>query len=247
MKSLGLAVLAIALLAPACAAPSAREDGGDVVDGDDAVGNETDYTTWEPLVRAAGATPHPGGLVTVLGIRGRGLEGERHDATSKEAYDDTFVVLKPDHTAIILAGSTHPFQARGVSGVPDVDGDGALDVGRIRPGQYLAVGRGNTRLVGGLPAYDVVTFDGRDGRLPGVRDTNHDGVFDAEESERSLGRNDGLTAVLFHHGDKGAPAVVGCQVLSAASMKTLIRAVGGAATKFHYVLVDAPPEESEPR
>lgn len=78
-------------------------------------------------------------------------------------------------------------------GVPDVDGDGAIDVGRIRTGQYLAVGRGNTRLVGGLAAYDVVTFSGRDGKL-GVRDTNHDGVFDAEESERSLSRSDGLTA-----------------------------------------------------
>ena len=245
MRTLGLALLALALLVPACAADSAREEGGDVGGGEGAV-SETDYAAWAPLVTASGAQLHPSGLVTVLGVRGRGLEGERHDATSKQVYDDTFVILKPDHTALILAGSTHPFQTSGVPGVPDVDGDGAMDVGRIRTGQYLAVGRGNTRLVGGLAAYDVVTFSGRDGRLPGVRDTNHDGVFDAEESERSLSRSDGLTAVLFHHGDRGAPAVVGCQVLSAPAMKTLIRAVGGAGVKFHYVLVDAPAEDPGP-
>lgn len=235
--------LAAACAVPACAAERDEAADDEVLEGTGAVGSETDYRLYAPVVSAAGATPNPNGMVTVLGIRGRGTDGTRHDASARQVYDDTFVVLLPSGRGIVLPGSTHPFQATGVPGVPDVNGDGAADVGRIRPGEYLAVGRGSRQLVAGLPGWDVVTYRGREGRLPGVRDTNHDGVWDAVEDAASLARNDGLTAVLFHHGDRGAPAVVGCQVLPSESLKTLARAVGGAGARFHYVLVDAPPEE----
>jgi hypothetical protein len=229
--------------APACTTSdrdAAVFDDDDTTSGEGAVGSASEFQRWAPIVLAAGATPNPNGLVTVLGVRGRSLDGTLHDASARQVYDDTFIVLRPNGVAFVLAGSTHPFQSAGVPGVPDVNGDGVPDVGRIRPGQYVAVGRGKDRLVGGLPAYDVVTFAARDGRLPGVRDTNHDGAWDAAEDAASGARSDGLTGVLFHHGDRGAPAVVGCQVLSAGDMATIVKAVGGPTARFHYVLVDAP-------
>jgi hypothetical protein len=248
--ALALALPVILAGAPAC---TASERDGAVLDDDDtaygagAMGSASEFQRWAPIMLAAGATPNPNGLVTVLGIRGRSLDGTLHDASARQVYDDTFVVLRPNGLAFALAGSTHPFQTRGVAGVPDVNGDGVRDVGRIRPGQYLAVGRGKDRPVGGLPAYDVVTFGERRGRVPGVRDTNQDGAWDAAEDEASSARADGLTGVLFHHGDRGAPAVVGCQVLSAADMTSFVKAVGGPAARFHYVLVsaDAVPASSE--
>ncbi len=240
---LALVTFGVALAGPACAAPAEDDTAADIGESEGAAtATEADYTTWAPLVSAAGAEVNPRGLVTVLGVRGRSLDGTRHVVRSVQAYDDTFVVLLPTKRAIVLAGSTHPFQSDGVDGVPDVDKNGTRDVGRIRPGEYYAIGRGQSRLVGGLPGYDVVTYAGRSGRLPGIRDTNQDGFYDDGEDEASRARNDGLTAVLFHHGDRGAPAVVGCQVLSAESMKTLIKAVGGPAASFHYVLVDAPAD-----
>lgn len=252
MKKLALLLLACGVALPiasGCAAtddPDASQDDGSAeaqtATPQAVTANEEDFATWSPLVTAAGAELNPRGMVTVLGIRGRSTDGTHHVVKSQQTYDDTFVVLLPTKRAFVLQGSTHPFQADGVDGVPDVDGDGVSDVGRIRTGQYVAVGRGSSRLVGGLPAYDVSTYPGRSGKLPGVRDTNHDGLYDETEDARSKARNDGLTAVLFHHGDRGAPAVVGCQVLPAPALKTLIGSVGGPAATFHYVLIDAPAE-----
>lgn len=237
-------VLALAVLAPACADTSEREDGYDTDSSEAAssLASREVYQRWAPVVTAAGATLHPHGFATVLGLRGRSVDGARHDAISRREYDDTFVVLLANRTGFVLTGSTHPFQADGVEGVPDVDGDGALDVGRIRTGQYLALGRGKNNLVAGMPGYDVVTFEGKSGRLPGVRDTNQDGVYADVEDAASAARKDGVTAVLFHHGDEGSPAAVGCQVLPTEALRNLVRAVGGAGATFHYVLVDAPAD-----
>jgi hypothetical protein len=237
-------VLSFALLVPACASTGGDEDAHEVDTSETAASLATEavYQEWAPVVRAAGAETNPGRLVTVLGVRGRSLDGARHAASSRKSYDDTFVVLLADGTGFVLSGSTHPFQSVGVSGVPDVDGDGAADVGRIRPGQYLAIGRGAQRPVAGLPGYDVVTHPAKNGRLPGVRDTNHDGTYDGHEDDASRNRGDGITAVLFHHGDEGSPAAVGCQVLPREALRTLVRAVGGASATFHYVLVDSPED-----
>ena len=76
------------------------------------------------------------------------------------------------------------------------------------------------------------------GKLPGWRDTDHDGVLTAAERAASERRTDGLTDVLFHQGEGGAPAAVGCQVLPASSIGAFTKAVGGARARFRYVLVD---------
>jgi hypothetical protein len=45
---------------------------------------------------------------------------------------------------------------------------------------------------------------------------------------------------LFHRGDGGAPAPIGCQVLDAQGIGRFVAAVGGAGARFEYVLVDEP-------
>ena len=76
------------------------------------------------------------------------------------------------------------------------------------------------------------------GKLPGWRDTNHDGILSDAERAKSEQRGDGLTDVLFHQGEGGAPAAVGCQVLPASAIRAFTAAVGGPRARFRYVLVD---------
>jgi len=104
----------------------------------------------------------------------------------------------------------------------------------IRPGVYDVAGRDRT--IAGQPSY-AVTKNGQ-GKLPGWRDTNHDGTLTDAERAASEHRSDGLTDVLFHQGEGGAPAAVGCQVLPASAIRAFVTAVGGPRARFRYVLVD---------
>jgi hypothetical protein len=104
----------------------------------------------------------------------------------------------------------------------------------IRPGVYDVTPR--DRLIAGAASF-AVTQHGR-GKLPGWRDTNHDGLLSDDERAASEARADGLTDVLFHQGEGGAPPAVGCQVLPASAIGAFTAAVGGARARFVYVLVD---------
>lgn len=225
-------LLVLAGLLAGCAA---GEDG--IADDDADLVASAEYTRWAEVATAHGARPNRNGEATVIGVRGQTLAGVPHATRSARAFDDLVVVLKADRSVVKLAMATHPFETHAVPGVPDVDGDGAGDVGMIAPGRYRATGRGPSRLVGGRPAYDVATAAGS-GKLPGTRDTNHDGIFSDAEAAASKTRGDVITAVLFHHADGGAPPAVGCQVFADADMKAFVAAVGGAKASFDYVLVD---------
>lgn len=225
-----LAVVATVLAA--CGAPAADDTESSAPS---ALGDET-YRTYAAVAADAGA-PVTAGTVTVVGLRGVTVDGEHHDTTYHHGYDDTFVVLEPDGTAVIFAGSTHPFE-NDASGVPDVNHDGKRDVGMIRPGIYDVVPRSG--LVDGQASF-AVTRNGS-GALPGWRDTNHDGVLDTDERDAAESRGDAITDVLFHDAEGTAPPAVGCQVFAPATMKSFITAVGGARAKFQYVLVDAPAD-----
>lgn len=220
----------IGSVAVACAAPATGDDG--VADDHAALGSDA-YRVYAELAAEAGAAPSPG-AVTVLGLRGLSLDGTVHATKFAHAFDDTLVVLRADGSVARFAASTHPFELQGVPGVPDVDGDGVPDVGIIRPGVYDATGRDAT--IAGAASF-VVTQRGR-GRLPGWRDVDHDGVISDAERAASERRNDGLTDVLFHRGEGGAPPAVGCQVLPSSAIHTFTAAVGGARARFRYVLVD---------
>lgn len=191
------------------------------------------YARYAAFARRHGMAPSRDRAL-VIGIRGRDLRGELHDTRIVAAYDDTLVVLTPDRRVVTLPVSTHPWERAG-PGVPDVNGDGAPDVGMIRPGKYVAVRRDPRRDIGGAPTFHVLTVAGR-GKLPGWRNTDQDDTFSATERERSEARGDALTAVLFHRSGPGTPSPVGCQVLDAEGMQRLASEVGA---KFDYLLVDA--------
>ncbi len=187
-------------------------------------GNEQ-WEFYAAMVRKAGGEVNPGGQPTVLGLRqGRG--------SSARAYDDQFVVLLPDHRVFVFKGATHPGQ-NSSSASPDVTGDGAGDVGMIRPGNYKVVPNGPHA---GNASFRVETLGGG-GYLPGWRDTNHDGQFDEGEVGRSTGRGDSLSGVLFHQGNAYSPSSIGCQTMSPSTYNEFLRAIGGGSASFSYTLV----------
>ncbi len=221
---------ALTLSAAGCAAEPGAEDTA--ADGVSALGADA-YRIYADLATEGGGAPSHG-TVTVLGLRGLSADGLAHATTYVRAFDDTLVVLRADGSVARFAGSTHPFERAGVPGVPDADGDHVADVGMIRPGVYDVAGRDRT--IAGAASY-AVTQHGS-GKLPGWRDTNHDGVLGDEERAASERRGDGITDVLFHQGEGDAPPAVGCQVLPASAIRAFTTAVGGPRARFRYVLVD---------
>lgn len=228
-------LLPLLLAAFGCATPASDGDSGDSAEAEPAALSSEAHRIYGDLAREGGAAPSPG-LVTVLGLRGLSYDGEVHDTRYAHAFDDTLVVLRADGTVERFPASTHPFELDGVPGVPDVDGDRVADVGMIRPGVYDVAGRDRT--IAGAASFAVALHATGAGKLPGWRDTDHDGVLTATERAASERRNDGLTDVLFHQGEGGAPAAVGCQVLPSTAIGAFTKAVGGARARFRYVLVD---------
>ncbi len=227
LVKLSLGPVLLACVLAGCGSGASEDDASGA---DSALGADA-YAAYADLAREGGHDPN--GATVVLGLRGVTYEGEAHATTFVHAFDDTLVVLTADQRVLRFHASTHPFQ-NAAPGVPDVDGDGKPDVGMIRPGVYDAAAR--DRLVAGQPSWAV--SQGGSGKLPGWRDTNHDGVLDADEIAAAEDRGDVLTDVLFHQGEGGAPPAVGCQVLPASAMRAFTAAVGGAHASFRYVLID---------
>jgi hypothetical protein len=229
MSRLLSSMLVVAALA-GCAAPAASDEA--VADDPAALGSDA-YRLYADLAAEGGAAPSPG-AVTVLGLRGLSIDGTKHATRYGHAFDDTLVVLRADGSVERFPASTHPFEREGVPGVPDANGDGVADVGIVRPGVYDVAGRDRT--IAGAASY-VVT-QRASGKLPGWRDVDHDGIITETERAASERRKDALTDVLFHQGEGGAPAAVGCQVLPASAIRAFTTAVGGPRARFRYVLVD---------
>lgn len=229
LASLLWVALATGIALPACA-PNGEDE--DVAAGEGALGNDA-YAAYADFVTAEGGNVRSGEVI-VIGLRGVDFDGIHHATKFAHAFDDTFVVLRADKSVERYHGSTHPFEVSGVSGVPDVNGDGEPDIGLVRPGTYAVKARPKT--IANLASF-LVTTDGKNS-VASWRDTNHDGVIDEEEKESAESRGTVSTDILFHQGEGGAPAAVGCQVLSAEEMPKFIRAIGGAKANFQYVLVD---------
>ncbi|MBI1945306.1 MAG: peptidoglycan-binding protein [Deltaproteobacteria bacterium] len=176
------------------------------------------------IVRANGGEVCADGKPTVLGVRGMDVNGNRHASTNNRKYDDTFVVLTPDHRVLELRGATHAGQK--TTSLVD-------HVGRINAGNYRAVSNGDHN---GMPSFHVRTRSGS-GSIPGVRDRNDDGNYSSTEIERSRQRGDALTGILFHVGFEGSPKSIGCQTLPPDAMRRFIDRVGGRG--FSFTLVDA--------
>jgi|GEM_PF-1996198 len=221
-----------------CASPASNDGADETAEAAPTALGSDAYRIYGDLARESGAAPSPGS-VTVLGLRGLSYDGDVHDTRYAHAFDDTLVVLRADGSVERFPASTHPFELEGVPGVPDVDGDRVADVGMIRPGVYDVAGRDRT--IAGAASYAVTrhaSTASSAGKLPGWRDTDHDGVLTEAERAASEHRSDGLTDVLFHQGEGGAPAAVGCQVLPKTAIGAFTAAVGGPRARFRYVLVE---------
>jgi len=218
--------LVVALALAGCAAggddPTTSAGGGGKADG-----TGRTFDDYAAIVEATGATVNPGGQTTVVGLRGP-------SPMAAHVFDDTFAILTPDHRVLELAGSTHPWESSSTQS-PDVDGDGIGDVGMLRPGEYRVVPRASAQNILGIATYHV-TLAGDD-RVPGWRDTDHDGVISDDERAASEARGDTLGAILFHAEGPGGPQAIGCQVFAPATQQQLVARIG--AKTFDYVLVDS--------
>jgi len=126
-----------------------------------------------------------------------------------------------------------------------------MDLGMIRPGNYKA---SSYQDFAGRPSFKVETSNDK---VPGWRDTDHDGKFSKEEKRASEARGDTLSAVRIHvgfdesgstlptgHSGKG-PTSVGCQNVPDSKMDGFVQAVGGRGASFNYSVVEAPVERAE--
>lgn len=194
------------------------------------------YEHYRRIIEASGGRMSASGA-TVLGLRGLDSSGTVRDTRARSEMVDTFVVLSRDAagrpSVREFTGSSYPAQ-RSSSQSPDVTRDGRGDVGMIAEGHYSVVPNG---LYKGNTSYHVRT-QGGSGRLPGVRDTNQDGLHSSAEWEASRRRGDQITSVLFHPGTRaGNVASIGC--LNVADWRGFVAAVGGPRGRFEFTLLNA--------
>jgi hypothetical protein len=199
------------------------------------------YEHYRELIEANGGEINTDGA-TVLGLRGLGTDGQRHDGTSTVGgYDDSFVVLNRDAngqpTVQMFRGATHANQ-RTSSGSygPDANGNTVRGMAMLAPGNYDV--RPHSRNYRGNrgPSYQVTTLGGQ-GYVPAFRDLNSDGTISS--SERTQAETGGYQAsgILFHAGRGNAPSSIGCQTMPPELMRAFSDAVGFRG--YNYTLLDA--------
>ena len=220
--------------------PAVPGERGQVSLADPNLSPAEQYEHYRQLIEANGGQINPDGA-TVLGLRGLGTDGERHDGRSNiGGYDDSFIVLNQGENGTpsvqLFRGATHANQrTSSYSSGPDNQGNTIQGVAMIAPGNFVAVPHSNDYRGRG-PSYHVRTLGGS-GDLPAYRDRNRDGAISSQE--RSQAEAGGYTAdqILFHGGRDDAPSSIGCQTLSPSDMRAFSRAIGGGG--FNYTLLDA--------
>ena len=176
------------------------------------------------VMQNGGQDPLTSNKPVVLGVRGVDRNGNTHETRNGRFYDDTFVVLNKNGSVTELKGSTHAGQ---------VTSSLVSSVGMIRSGNFDVKPNGvRAGKDQGLPSWQVLTKDGS-GNIPGIRDRNHDGRFQAGE----VSRRDNMTEILFHPGTADSPHSIGCQTLPPDEYRRFLRAIGTQG--FSYSLVDA--------
>jgi len=202
---------------------------------------EEQYEHYRALIEANGGEINADGA-TVLGLRGLGVDGERHDGDSNVGgYDDTFIVLNRnengDPSVQMFQGATHANQrSSGASYGPDQNGNTIRGVAMLQPGNYdVDFAGGNYQGRWGA-AYHVKTQDGN-GYVPAYRDTNADGEISSQERTAAEQNGYQASAILFHSGKYNAPSSIGCQTLLPGQHEAFSEAVGRSG--FNYTLLDA--------
>jgi peptidoglycan hydrolase-like protein with peptidoglycan-binding domain len=199
------------------------------------------YEHYQRLIEANGGEINTDGA-TVLGMRGLGTDGQRHDGTSNVGgYDDSFVVLNRDAdgnpTVEVFRGATHANQrSSGSSFGPDANGNNITGVAMLAPGNYSVEPHSRNYQGNRGPSYHVRTLEGQ-GYVPAFRDRNADGTISA--NERTQAEQGGYQAsdILFHAGRNNAPSSIGCQTMPPELMRAFSNAVGFDG--FNYTLLDA--------
>jgi peptidoglycan hydrolase-like protein with peptidoglycan-binding domain len=199
------------------------------------------FEHYKNLIEANGGKINPDGA-TVLGLRGLGVDGARHDGSSNlGGYDDSFVVLNKDAqgnpTVRLFQGATHANQrTSGASIGRDKDGKTVRGVAMLQPGNYdVDFSSGNYQGRWGS-SYYVKTLDGN-GLVPAYRDTNKDGSISVAEREAAVSRGFTASAILFHNGKYAAPSSIGCQTILPSQHRAFSESVGRAS--FNYTLLNA--------
>jgi len=203
---------------------------------------------WSFIAGKLGASP---GLPQpfLIGIRGAAPNAsETHPLVHYPRYDDTFVLLTRTAPPVVFAAATHAYQIDSKAS-PDVNRDGRPDVGSIRPGRYLLT----DTLSMPHPIFHLTLPDGKTGRIPAYRDTDHDGVISQAEALASETRKGGpqvgsegdyATDVLLHTGFDAPPNAVhkfsiACQTCSLPWLELIRREAKASKGVLDYVLVNA--------
>jgi GH24 family phage-related lysozyme (muramidase) len=111
---------------------------------------------------------------------------------------------------------------------PDVNGDGKNDQGRLQAGNYRFTADG--------PFLGNQSFRATRTQVA-ERDTNQDGLFNANDSNR-IDRSGAGTSMLIHQGGNDNTWSAGCQTIAKADYNNFLNALGGQQS-FSYVLVNA--------
>lgn len=164
---------------------------------------------------------------TVLGLRGLGPDGSRHDSgRNLGSNDETFVVLSRDKQGrpqvSELRGSTH---AASRTGTRESQAKGG--VAQLRPGNYDVNRRHDYK------GHEAWAVNGG-GNVPAYRDRNRDGQISQAEKELAVRNKTQANGILFHL-DRGTS--IGCQTLKVPQLQKFRDAVGGGG--FNYTLIDA--------
>jgi hypothetical protein len=185
----------------------------------------------------------------VIAIRGvERFAPKSHPLAHAPVYDDTFVLLAPNESPVVMAGATHAYQ-RNSKASPDVDHDGLGDVGSIRPGRYLLNDLHNGEEV----IFHITNPDGSD-RLPAWRDFDHDGKLSPLEMQRSEDMRTGqqvgasgtwASSILLHGGLDEPPSAkrrysIGCFTMSRADRALIAEKCKPYGGKGDLVLINAP-------
>lgn len=185
------------------------------------------YAYYNAMIEAYTGSP-AGDEVWVIGMRGLGPDGKRHESSwNAGPYGDTLVVVSPDGSVKEFLGSTVAGQER--------SGDCPFGIPQLRPGQYQAT---PIRGRGPAPVWRLLTSEGSES-LPAWLDRDGNGVISSDEKE--LDEHYGTKAKALELGsgtDPKRPQSVGAQTLSPVAFEAFAAAVG-KRDRFRYLLLDA--------
>lgn len=193
------------------------------------------YEGWYKCHADLDTTP---GYVSVLGLR---KETNTNANEGNGLYDDRIVVLWKDrngtkHVREFDATTEPSARYEGRDGM-DANGDKKLDLGRLADGAYtyrLRIEQ-HSRLGQVFRMTQSVNVE---------RDTNHDGLFNDQDTVTNQAALDAGTSMLIHRGGRRMTGSAGCQTLPPDQFQNFLDAMRDTSRNrdqqtFTYVLVNA--------